>query len=709
MSESGPDLFLNRELSWLAFDERVLEEALDVSNPLFERVKFAAITASNLDEFFMVRVARLKNALREGDAEPDASGLTPAQQLKAVSARVHALVARLYEVVNDQLLPDLARAGIRLARVADLHPESRAAVAAHFREQVLPVLTPLAIDASRPFPLLASLSLNVVLRLAPARDDDEPRLAVVQVPTGLSRLVPVPGEALTFVVLSDLIRSEFDALFPGQTVLESTVVRLARDSELELDDEGGLPYLEAIEAELRQRHRNSVVRIEAEATVSQALLDKIAREVEGGPDDIYLVPGILDVRVLTGLAEVAGFDDLRDRSLMPVPVFDSRAASIFDRVDAGDVFLHHPYDSFDPVQQFVDEAAADPDVLAIKMTLYRTSGDSPIIAALTRAAARGKQVTVLVELMARFDEERNITWARTLEEAGAHVIYGIRGLKVHAKLCLVVRRTGEGVRRYVHLGTGNYNDGTARVYTDMGLLTAATDIGDDASVFFNALTGYSDPPRMTRLIMAPTDLRDRLLALIDRETRFAQAGQPALIRAKMNALVDERVVLALYRASQAGVRVWLNVRATCVLRPGVDGLSRNIEVVSIVGRFLEHARVFHFHNGGDDEVYLSSGDWMPRNLDRRIELMFPLADPACRRRALDVLDVLARDNVKARRLGADGLWGVPLRPAGELPVMAQLELYDRARRDWERREAAPPERFVPISPGSSGGPLPPES
>ncbi len=702
MPESGPELFLNRELSWLAFDERVLEEAIDVSNPLFERVKFAAITASNLDEFFMVRVARLKNALREGDAEPDVSGLTPAQQLKAVSTRVHALVARLYSVVNDQLLPDLARSGIRLARVADLHPESRAAVAAYFREQVLPVLTPLAIDASRPFPLLASLSLNVVLRLAPGRESDEPRLAVVQVPTGLSRLVAVPAEPLTFVLLSDLIRSEFDALFPGQTVLESTVVRLARDSELELDDEGGLPYLEAIEAELRQRHRNSVVRIEAEATVSQALLDKIAREVEGGSDDVYLVPGIVDVRVLTGLAEVAGFDNLRDRSLMPVPVFDARAASIFDRVDAGDILLHHPYDSFDPVQQFIDEAAADPDVLAIKMTLYRTSGDSAVIAALTRAAARGKQVTVLVELMARFDEERNITWARTLEEAGAHVIYGIRGLKVHAKLCLVVRRTGEGVRRYVHLGTGNYNDGTARTYTDMGLLTASAEIGEDASAFFNSLTGYSEPRRMTRLVMAPTDLRERLLELIERETRFAEAGQPARIRAKMNALGDERVVLALYRASQAGVRVWLNARATCVLRPGVDGLSQHIEVVSIVGRFLEHARVFHFHNGGDDEVYLSSADWMPRNLDRRIELMFPLADPACRRRALEALDVLARDNVKGRRLGADGVWRVPPRAAGEPPVTAQLELYDLARRAWEQREAAPPEKFVPISPGPGG-------
>jgi polyphosphate kinase len=697
-TERSPERFFNRELSWLAFNARVLEEASDASNPLLERVKFAAITASNLDEFFMVRVAGLKNAIREGDAEPDAAGMSPAQQMKAVATRAHEMVEQLYAVVNDQLLPALERAGIRVARVLDLGADQRAALGVYFREQVLPALTPLAIDESRPFPLLASLSLNVVLRLAPVDEGGEARLAVVQVPMRLPRLVRVPGDAVTFVLLSDVIRAEFDTLFPGQRVIESAVVRLARDSELELDDEGGLPYLQAIEEELRQRRRNDVVRVEVEAGVSQDLLDKVATEADVGPDDIYRIPGIVDVRVLMGLADLTDFDELRDKPLKPVPVFgDRETRSLFDRLDERDVFLHHPYESFDSVLELVDEAADDPDVLAIKATLYRTSGDSPIIAALTRAADLGKQVTVIVELMARFDEQRNIAWARKLEESGAHVIYGIRGLKVHGKICLVVRRGRDGIRRYVHLGTGNYNDRTARQYTDMGLLTSSPEIGVDASAFFNALTGFSDPPKMKKLVMAPTHLRDRLLKLIDRETRRAESGQAAEIRAKMNALVDERVVQALYRASQAGVRVRLNVRGICVLRPGVKGLSENIDVVSIVGRFLEHARVFHFHNGGDDEVFLSSADWMPRNLDRRIELMFPIETPECRRRVLEAFDTLFKDNVKGRKLLADGTWKVPPRPAGDAPFVAQQVLYDLARRAWDRRQAAVPETFEPIS------------
>jgi polyphosphate kinase len=697
-TERSPDKFFNRELSWLSFNARVLEEAGDAANPLIERVKFAAITASNLDEFFMVRVARLKNAVREGDADPDPAGLTPAQQFKAVAARVHEQVDQLYGVVNDQLLPALEAAGISLTQVDDLDASQRAAVSAHFREEVLPALTPLAIDASRPFPLLASLSLNLVLRLAPAAADAPPRLAVVQIPPRLPRLVRVPGESVLFVLLGDVIRHELDALFPGQPVVESAILRLSRDSELELDDEGGLPYLQAIEEELRQRRRNDVIRLEIEASASRDLLDQVAGEVGAAPDDVYVVNGPLDLRVLMGLTDLPGFDDLRDKPWKPVPVFDERDTStLFERLHERDVFLHHPYESFDPVVQLVEEAAGDPDVLAIKTTLYRTSGDSPIIAALTRAADLGKQVTVIVELMARFDEQRNIAWARKLEESGAHVIYGIRGLKVHSKICLVVRRGRDGIRRYVHLGTGNYNDRTARLYTDMGLLTSKPEFGVDASAFFNALTGYSDPPRMKKLVMAPTHLRERLLKLIEREIRRAESGQAALIRAKMNALVDERVVLALYRASEAGVRVRLNVRGICVLRPGVKGLSENIEVVSIVGRFLEHARVFHFHNGGDDEVYLSSADWMPRNLDRRIELMFPVEAPEGRRRVFEALDTLFRDNVKGRRLHGDGTWKVPPRPSGEPAFAAQPALYELARKARERREAARPETFEPIS------------
>jgi polyphosphate kinase len=695
--ERQPERFFNRELSWLAFNGRVLEEAADPTNPLLERVKFAAIAASNLDEFFMVRVARLKNAVREGDADADASDLTPAQQLKAIASSVHEFVDHLYTIVNNQLLPALDREGIRIRTVSQLDEAEGAAVSVFVREEVLPALTPLAIDASRPFPLLASLSLNIALRLPPAGAGESQRLAIVQIPTRLPRLVRVPGAGAQFVLLGDVIRSEFESLFPGQTVLESAVVRLSRDSELELDDEGGLPYVEALEEELRRRRRSDVVRLEIETTASHGLLDEIARETGATDDDVYRVPGIMDVRALMGLVDLPGFDALRDKPLKPVAVFDDReAASIFDRLDERDVFLHHPYESFDPVVQLVNAAADDEEVLAIKMTLYRTSGDSTVIAALSRAADRGKQVTVIVELTARFDEQRNIAWARELEEAGAHVIYGIRGLKVHAKVCLIVRRGKNGIRRYVHLGTGNYNDRTARQYTDMGILTSSPELGVDASAFFNALTGFSDPPRLKKLVMAPTHLRERLVKLIERETKRAEAGQAAEIRAKMNALVDERVVQALYRASQAGVAVRLNVRGTCVLRPGVKGLSEHIDVVSIVGRFLEHARVFHFHNGGEDEVYLASADWMPRNLDRRIELMFPVESPECRRRVLEALDTLFRDNVKRRRLHPDGVWRIPPRPAADQPVVAQLALYELARRAWERREAAVPPVFVPI-------------
>lgn len=696
-----PDLYFNRELSWLAFDERVLEEAADASNPLLERVKFAAIVASNLDEYFMVRVARLMHAIREGDDEPDPSGLAPASQLGLVSARVHALVIRLYGLVNDHLLPALAKHGIRVAAPAALDDVGRAAITAFFRDDVLPVLTPMAVDTARPFPMLSSLSVNLAVRLAPAEEGLPERIAVVQVPSVLPRLVRVAGgEGVTFVRLDALIRDGFAAVFPGQAVIESAAFRITRDAEMELDDEGGRSYVEAVEEELRHRRKSDVVRLEIEDGASAALASLIAGLAGVDDEFVHRVPGLLDLRALWGVVEVPGFERLRDPGMKPAPVLgEGRAGRIFDALDAADILVHHPYDAFDPVLALVEQAADDPDVLAIKQTLYRPGSDSPVVAALMRAANRGKQVTAVVELLARFDEEHNLRWARALEEAGAHVIYGIRGLKVHAKCCLVVRRTPQGLRRYVHVATGNYNHRTARIYTDVGLLTSSPVFGQDASAFFNALTGYSDPPRMKTLVMAPAQLRDRLLKLIDRETRRAEEGQPALIRAKMNALVDERVIDALYRASGAGVRVQLNVRGICVLRPGVKGLSEHVTVVSIVGRFLEHARIFHFHNGGEDEVYLSSADWMPRNLDRRVELMAPVEARGCRRRLLHTLDVLFQDNVKARHLFPDGTWRVPPRPASEPPLVAQAALYEHARRAWERRQAAPPASFEPIERG----------
>ena len=699
-----PELFFNRELSWLAFDERVVEEASDKTNGVLDRVKFAAIAASNLDEFFMVRVARLMNAVAEGDSEPDSAGLAPAQQLQQVSARAHALVTRLYALVLGDLLSALGADAIRIVGLGDLEDVRRDALAAFFRDEVLPALTPLAIDESRPFPMLSSLSLNLAVRLAPAEDGEPDRFAVVQVPSGLPRLVRVAGgEGATFVLLEHVIQAGFDALFPGQTVLESAAFRLTRDAELELDDEGGQSYVEALEEELRRRRKSDVVRLEIDGSASDVLASLLVGLAGVEEEDLYRVPGFLDLHALWGIVELPGFEALRDAGMKPVPVLGEGAAGrIFDLLDAGDLLVHHPYDGFEPVLALVEQAADDPDVLAIKQTLYRPGTDSPVVAALMRAADRGKQVTVVVELMARFDEARNLRWARALEEAGAHVIYGIRGLKVHAKCCLVVRRTRLGLRRYVHVGTGNYNHRTARLYTDVGLLTSSPAFGVDASAFFNALTGYSDPPRMKKLVMAPSQLRDRLLRLIEREIRRAQDGQPALIRAKMNALVDERMIDALYRASGAGVRVQLNVRGVCVLRPGVKGLSENIEVVSIVGRFLEHSRIFHFQNGGEDEVYLASADWMPRNLDRRVELMAPVEAPECRRRLMHTLDVLFRDNVKGRRLAADGTWRVPARHAADAPSVAQAVRYDLARRAWERREAAPPASLEPIERGPGG-------
>jgi polyphosphate kinase len=677
-----PELFLNRELSWLEFNGRVLEEATDPQNPLLERLKFATIAANNLDEFFMVRVAALKNALAEGDTAPDVAGLTPGQQLQQIAERVHAMVDRLYESLLGEVLPGLAERGIKIARLPELEGPPRAALARYFRDEVLPALTPLAIDSSRPFPMLAGLSLNLAILLAPAPGEEDPRLAVVQVPARLPRLVRPAGiEGTTYVLIEDIVRAELAALFPGQEIREAAVFRVARDAELDFDDEGGRDLLEVIEEELKNRRRSGIVRLEIEAGVGSEMLEVLADRLSVGPEDTYRVKGLLDVRALFALVDLPSLEDLRDPPQKPLASVEVAPEGMFALLDERDLLLHHPYESFDPVVTFVASAADDPDVLAIKQTLYRTSGDSPIVKALARAAENGKQVTVLVELMARFDEQSNIRWARRLEEAGAHVIYGIRGYKTHAKICLVVRRGRQGIRRYVHLGTGNYNERTARVYTDFGLLTADPRIGEDASAFFNALTGYSDPPRLRKLAMAPTQLRARFLKLIERERQRAEAGQAAEIRAKVNSLVDEEIIRALYEAAKAGVKIRLNVRGTCCLRPGLKGVSETIEVVSVVDRFLEHARVFYFRNGGDEEVYLASADWMTRNLDKRIELL--------------------QDNVKGRRLQADGTYKRKRPAKGEEPFRMQLHLYREAQRAIQRARAASGVALEPItSPGS---------
>jgi len=694
-----PELFINRELSWLEFNHRVLEEATDPATPLMDRLKFAIIVSSNLDEFFMVRVAGLKHAEDEGDTTPDLAGLRPRQQLEAIGARAHEMVDALGRVLMEQILPGLAEQGVRLVRLASLDEQQRGVLTRYFRAEVLPALTPLAIDISRPFPRLANLSLNLALLLAPLDGETAPRLGVVQVPAGLRRLVRPPvAEGSSYVLLEEIVRAGLPDLFPGQTVLEAATFRIARDAEMELDDEGGRPYLEAIEEELKKRRSGQVVRLEVDEGIGDGLLAVLGERLEVDAGDVYRVKHPLDLRALWPLTDLPALEHLREPVLKPLPVLDEKELTeVLSVVAARDVLLHLPYDSFDPVVALVSAAASDPDVLAIKQTLYRTGGDSNIVKALARAAETGKQVTVLVELMARFDEQSNIRWARSLEEAGAHVIYGIRGYKTHAKVCLVVRRGPQGIERYVHLGTGNYNEKTARMYTDFGLMTADRAIGEDASAFFNALTGYSDPPRMKKLAMAPTTLRERCLKLIERERRRAEEGQAAEIRAKMNSLVDEEMIRALYDASRAGVRIRLNVRGICCLRPGVKGVSDTIEVISIVDRFLEHARVFHFRNGGDEEVYLSSADWMPRNLDKRIELLFPVQAPEARRKVLDALDALFNDNVKVRRLMPDGTYKRRRLGRGDDPFRVQVRLYEEARRAWERVRAASTAVFEPLS------------
>jgi polyphosphate kinase len=668
--------FLNRELSWLAFNERVLEEAEDPTNLPLDRLRFAAIVGANLDEFFMVRVAGLRHALAENHAV-DPSGLTVYQEFAAVSARAHELVGRLYAAAGE-LLAALAPAGIRLVPWAALPSGQCEALRQFFRDEVQPVLTPLAIDASRPFPILSSLSLNLAFRLA--TPDAEPRLAIVQVPPRLARLVKFAAPA-SFVLLEEIIAAQVSELFTGQTVVDTAVFRLARDAELELDDEGGRTQLEIVERELRRRRRGGVVRLEVMAGASDPLVDQLASQLDITRDDVYVVAGPLDLRVLYGLIDLPAFDELRAAPHQPVErLGDAQQSNLFEVLDAGDLLLHHPYDAYDPVVALVAQAADDPDVLAIKQTLYRTSAGSPILAALQRAAEQNKQVTVLVELTARFDEERNIHWARALEEAGAHVIYGVHGYKTHAKICLIVRRGATGLQRYVHLGTGNYNERTARLYTDFSLLTASRPIAEDASAFFSALTGYSDPPRLKKLVMAPTQLRQQVRRLIERERRRAQSGEPAEIVAKMNSLLDQEIIEALYGASEAGVNIRLNVRGICALRPGVPGMSANIEVVSIVDRFLEHSRIYSFLNGGADEVYLASADWMTRNLDKRVELMFPIETPVLKEQVLSVLRAMFRDTVKSRWLDSDGVYRRRPAPPGEAPFRVQMQLAAEAER-----------------------------
>jgi polyphosphate kinase len=701
-----PGLFLNRELSWLEFNARVLEEAQDRSVPLFERLKFLGIVSSNLDEFFMVRVAGLKKQILGGVAEAREDGLLPPEAFSAVAVRTHALVDAQYRCWGEHILPGLARAGIRLVSPRDFTPEQAEAARAHFSTEVFPALTPLAVDPGHPFPHLRNKSLNiaVLLRREGGRRRRDPGqqqlLAVVQVPAVLSRLVRIPSATGTSrALLSEVIAAHAGDLFAGFTVRQGAVFRVTRNWDLSIDEEESEDLLSTVQEELRRRDRGAAVRLELAADAPEEITAALVSALKLEPDDVYRVAGPLQLQDLSVLGELDLRPELRVEPVSPAlpPAFDE-AESIFDLLSRGDVLLHHPYESFEPVVRFVQEAADDPAVLAIKQTLYRTSGDSPFVQALSRAAENGKQVTVLVEIKARFDEANNIAWARRLEESGVHVVYGVMGLKTHCKVALVVRRDGDGIRRLVHLGTGNYNPQTARVYTDLSLFSAKPALAEDVSNLFNMLTGYAEPPRWQKLSVAPFGLQERLVRLIEREAERARRGEPARVVAKMNSLVDPVVIRALYVASAAGVEIDLLVRGICCLRPGVPGVSERIRVTSVVDRFLEHSRVFAFGAGPAAEVYLSSADWMPRNFHSRVEVLFPVEDAALRARVLDeVLGLALRDTAKARRLGPDGRYR---RLPGEPGLRSQEALAEAAK----HAAAAPPRAVIRQLPPPEGTP-----
>ena len=682
---SEPKLYINRELSWLAFNRRVLEEAADRALPLLERLKFLGITASNLDEFFMIRVAGLQQQLAGGVADVAADGLGPAEALDAIAAEAHAMLATQDALWLDDLRPKLAERGLATLEVRGFGPEQKAAARAHFRQAVFPALTPLAVDPGHPFPHLRSRSLNVAVLLdlekgKRRRTTQHSRLAVVQVPVVLPRLVRVPCEhGQAFALLEDVIAEHAGELFPGFAVTATAAFRVTRNLDLVVDEEESEDLLSTVQQELRRRDRGAAVRLEI-ATGSSPRLERLLRDaLHLCERDVYPVRAPLNLPDLNALAEFDPRPELRVEPLAPaLPPLFRGTGSVVETIARQDVLLHHPYESFEPVIRFIEEAADDPSVLAIKQTLYRTGVDSPFVRALSRAADNGKQVAVLVEIKARFDEANNIAWARRLEENGVHVVYGLIGLKTHCKVALVVRREPSGIRRYVHLGTGNYNLTTARQYTDLSFFTARESIADDVTALFNLLTGYAEQPQWKRLAVAPLNLQERLLQLIGREAERAQAGEPARILAKMNSLVDPVLIRALYRASQAGVEIQLQVRGICCLRPGLRGISEHLRVVSVVDRFLEHSRIFAFGAGARTEVYLASADWMPRNLHRRIEVMWPIEDAALRARVLEILRLGLADDVKSQLLQSDGTYLHV--PRHEPMLRSQTALLDDARR-----------------------------
>lgn len=680
--------FINRELSWLSFNERVMVEAASPQNPLFEQLKFTSIFCSNLDEFFMVRVAGVKDKIKAGDNRTDdKSNLTPKQQLKVISRRVHADVQKLYDFLKDSLAPGLRQEGLVLKAPHDLDAEQKEFLLTYYEEKIFPVLTPLAVDSSHPFPFLFNKSLNLAVLLEnESLGRSETLLAIVQVPTVLPRYVMLPGseDAEEFILLEDVIQSHLESLFTGNHVLESGFFRVTRDAEMELNENNAEDLLEQIENELKKRKMGDAVRLEINQSMSATLRHLLQDSLSLTDEDVYSYEGPLDLTFLMSFYSMPGYEDLRFQHIAPQPPRDLVGeVNIFDAIVRKDILVFHPYESFDPVVHFVSQAADDPNVLAIKQTLYRVSGNSPIVNSLVRAADNGKQVTVILELKARFDEENNIVWAKKLEKAGCHVIYGLVGLKTHAKITLVVRRVGDHIRRYVHMGTGNYNDTTARMYSDIGMFTAREEFGRDASAFFNHLTGYGTTPDWERITISPRGIKEDLLELIRNEIRESKPDSPGRIIVKLNSLTNKEMILALYEASTAGVQIDLIIRGICCLRPGIPGVSENIRVHSIVGRFLEHSRIFYFQNGGDELVLLSSADWMSRNLNHRVELMFPVVQDNLKERVKHILQTQLHDTVKRHELTSDGNYVRPATPEEEEPLNSQEYFYLEAHEAQE--------------------------
>lgn len=711
-----PEYYRNRELSWISFDERVLSEARDKSIPLFERLKFLSIVSSNLDEFYMIRVASLRDMVNAEYDKPDIAGMTPVEQLREINVRAHEMVQVQYNTYNRSLIPQLMKNGLHvISEHEKLTQEQKEYLDRYFEKNIYPVLTPMAMDSSRPFPLIRNKSLNIGALIKKkqqkkkGKDGKEGKdskhdleFATVQVPSVLPRIIALPDgedDVKNVILLEEVVERYIDKLFLSYDVECACPYRIMRNADLTIDEDEAADLLKEIQKQLKKRQWGEVIRLEVGENIDKRLLKILKSEFRVREEEIFYIGGPLDLTFLMKAYGLEGFSHLKTPKHIPaaVPEFVEEP-NIFERIQKSDVFLHHPFQSFDPVVDFIRQAAKDPQVLAIKQTLYRVSGNSPIIAALAQAAENGKQVSVLVELKARFDEENNIVWAKMLEKAGCHVIYGLLGLKTHSKITLVVRSEEDGIRRYVHLGTGNYNDSTAKLYTDCGLLTCDAKIGADATAVFNMLSGYSEPDSWNKLIVAPLWMRDSFLHLIDMEIENAKMGKPAYIRAKMNSLCDKTIIAALYAASAAGVQIDLIVRGICSLKVGIPGVSENIRVRSIVGNFLEHSRIFNFCNGGDDVVYMGSADWMPRNLDKRVEIVFPVEDADIKEEVMHIMDTLLRDNVKAHILQPDGTYE-KVDKRGKVLVCSQEQFAEEAKQKAIVRTQTENSRvFIPAEP-----------